>query len=50
MPDVVLGQKVPDRGVTDPPRTELVETGGRSVARKIVGVNAPHQPELVEAG
>ena len=50
MPEVVLGQEVPDRGMTAPPPTELVKAGGRSVAGRIVGVTAPHRPGLVKAG
>ena len=38
MPDVVSRQEVPDRGVTAPPRPELIEAGGRSVAGKIFEV------------
>ena len=49
-PDVVSGQEVPDRGVTAPPRPELVEAGGRSMTGRIVGVTAPPRPELIEAG
>ena len=50
MPDVVSRQEVPDRGVTDPPRPERIEAGGRNVAGRIVGVTAPPRPELIEAG
>ena len=50
MPDVVLGQEVPERRVTAPARPEIVEAGGRIVARKIVGVTAPPRPELTKAG
>ena len=50
VPDVGSGKEVPDRGVTDPPRPELVEAGGRSVAGLIAGVTAPPRPELFEAG
>ena len=41
MPDVVSGQEVPDRGVTAPPRPELIEAGGRRMTGQIVGVTAP---------
>ena len=47
---VATGQEVPDRGVTDPPRPELVEARGRSVAGRIFRVTAPPQPELAKAG
>ena len=50
VPDVVPGQEVLYRGVTAPPRPELVEAVGRSMAGLIVGVPAPPRPELVEAG
>ena len=50
VPGVVSGKEVLDRGVTAPPRPELVEAGGRSVAGRIVGVTASPPPELVEAG
>ena len=50
VPDGVMGQEVPDRGVTAPPRTELVEAVERSVAGQISGVTAPTWAELVEAG
>ena len=50
MLDVVSCQEVMERGVTAPPRPELIETGGRSVAVRIVGVTAPPRPELVKFG
>ena len=50
VPDVVSGQEVTDRGVTDPPWTELFEAGVMSVAGQIVRVTASPQPELVKAG
>ena len=31
-----MRQEVPDRGVTAPPRPELIEAGGKSVAGRIV--------------
>ena len=36
MPEVVSGHEVWDRGMTAPPRPELIEAGGRSVAGRIV--------------
>ena len=50
VPDVVLGKEVQDRGVTAPPRPELVEAGGMSVAGRIVRVTAPPRPEIVDTG
>ena len=47
MTDVVFGKEVPDKGVTAPPPLELVEAGGRSVARRIIRVTAPPPLELV---
>ena len=48
-PDGVLGQEVPDRGVTAAPRPELIEMRGRSLAGRIVGVTASPRTELFEA-
>ena len=49
IPDIVLGQEVPDRKVTAPSRPELIEAGGRSMTGQIVGVTAPPRPEQIEA-
>ena len=50
VPDVVSGHEVPDRGEIAPPRPELVQAGGRSVAGRSIRATAPPQPELVQAG